>query len=276
MAYNRAELKPLVGKPLPWGFTSVAENVTPDNDYWVGGAAWSQNPSAVPKFWNPFDPEREDKSFDSIESIGTVSPMVIYMPYVCNTSGPLSDEDVKLAKDRLEAATSAAIERMFWTWAMSTAMAVGVTGDSGYAVAALGRALSESGLVTQGTIHMPSMAAELYHGIDPMENRGPLTRRGDQIIIGAGYRHEGTGSAIYIIGTGPVGYLASDIEINESPEYTSRYNERVVLAERYIGFQADDESVLKVMLRAHNGVFYVGETEPESPNIGDIWIPTGD
>lgn len=253
MAYNRIEIPTLVREPLPWNILEVAQDVTPNDDRWTSGIAWESGIVGDIRTWNPqADPFVEKDLTADGEPNGEFDISVIYLPYVCATSGPADDADVKLAKDRLEAGTAAGVEAALWEWAFSTATEVGATGTAGEVVALLGQHLADSGLPTRGFFHLPSWSAEIYlsqSGFDPSSENAPRTNRGDSIVVGAGYPNVGVlGTNQAVLASGPVGYLLGDIEINESAEYVTSENQRVILAERYVALQVDDEPLFKGMI----------------------------
>lgn len=250
MAYNRIEIPTLVREPLPWNLLEVAQDVTPGDDRWTSGINWESASVGAIRSWNPQAEEPVEKDLTTANGgTGEFDVSVIYLPYVCATSGPADDADVKLAKDRLEAGTAAGVEAVFWEWAFTTASEVGATGTASEVVALLGQHMAMAGLPTRGIVHMPSWAGEIYlgqSGFDAAGSELPKTNRGDGVVVGAGYPNVGVlGTDQAVIASGPVGYLLGPIEINESAEYVTSENQRVILAERYVALQVEDEPLFK-------------------------------
>lgn len=243
------EIPPLSQEQLPWSLLNVAKDVTPSDGHWPNGVAWRAANLQAPTEWDPHcADEPVEKSLASESDLYESKSVVLYLPYVCPTAGPYTNDDMAEAKRRLEERLSAGIESFFWTWALSNATALGVTGTAGKVVAELAHGLVTGGFVNSGMIHMPSWAGITYLdgiGYDASGNKAPRTARGDRIVIGAGY---GAGGRNTVIATGPVGYLKSDIEVFESPEHTVVDNKRVLLAECYVSLQVDEAPIVKATI----------------------------
>lgn len=251
MAYNRIELPTLVREPLPWNLLEVAEDVTPGNDRWTSGIAWRNDIADAARVWNPNlsgeDFVEKDLTPSAADGLEDNLASVLYGAYVCANDGSSSDEDVEIVRRRLATGSAAGVEALFWDWAFDAATSV-VTGTPGEVVSQLGQAMSDSGLATQGILHMPARAAEMYlsgNGFNPALGNAPLTNRGDRVAVGAGYPNVGSPTAQWVIISGPVGYLLSDIEVMESPENVVKTNQKVLLAERYAALQVDSAPLFK-------------------------------
>jgi len=248
VAYNRIEIKTLVREPLPWNLLEVAVDVTPDNDRWESGIAWESDIAPAARHWDQFAevPQEKDLSLDP-EINGEWNTSVIYGVYRC--PAPPDDADIDRVRRRLEVGTPAGVEAAFWSWAFDAATAI-ATGTPAEVVSQLGQALADSGLATVGIFHMPSRAAERYlgsNGFNPSSENGPRTNRGDKVAVGAGYPNVGNPATTsqWIIASGPVGYLLSDIEVIESPESVKTNNMRELLAERRVALQVDSVPLFK-------------------------------
>lgn len=240
--YSRFELPALAAEPLPWNLVEVAEDLNPGGDKWSGGVSWVELATTKPRTWDPWVGGNKNLSIDN--STGEFSPVVLYLPYVCPTSGPATDDDRTAARKAMEAATPAGVEAIFWAWAFNAADAVGVTGDAVPVIAALGQKLADKGLTGAGTIHMPPWSAEHYlsrSGFDAGGDSAPRTNRGDKISVGAGYPSVGTANSTQaVVASGPVGVAMSDIDLIESDgEDIITTNRRVILAERYVTIQTN-------------------------------------
>lgn len=254
MPYNRIEIATLVREPLPWNLLEVATDVTPDNDRWTSGIAWRNDISDAARVWNPMatgeDFVEKDLSPGTSGGLEDNLASVLYGAYVCPTDGNM-DGDVDIVRRRLDAGSAAGVESLFWTWAFDAATAA-ATGTPSEVVSQLGQAMSDSGLATQGILHMPARSAEMYlsgNGFNPSQGNMPLTNRGDRVSVGAGYPDTGTADSQWVIISGPVGYLLSDIEVMESPENVVKTNERVLLAERYAAIQVDSAPLFKGLIQ---------------------------
>lgn len=252
MAYARIEIPTLVREPLPWNLRDVARDVTPDNDRWTAGISWETDIAPAARTWNPLatGEDRVDKDLTAPdEDNGEWLPSVIYGVYRCPT--PVDDADLDRVRRRLEVGTPAGLEAAFWTWAFDIATPV-ATGTAVEVVSQLGQAASDSGLATQGILHMPARAGEIYlgaNGFNPAVGNMPMTNRGDRVAVGAGYPSVGGADAQWVILSGPVGYLLSDIEVLESPESITTANMRELLAERYAALQVDTEPLVKGLIQ---------------------------
>lgn len=252
MAYGRIEIPTLVREPLPWNLMAVAEDVTPANDRWTAGIAWESDIADAARSWNPLatGEARTDKDLTANpEENGEWSPTVLYGVYKCPT--PTDDADIDRVRRRLDVGSSAGLESAFWTWAFNQATPV-ATGTATEVVARLGQAVSDSGLATSGILHMPARAAEIYlgaNGFNPSAGNMPLTARGDRVSVGAGYPSTGTAESQWVVISGPVGYLLSEIEVLESPESIVKGNMRELLAERYAALQVDSAPLFKGLIQ---------------------------
>lgn len=252
MAYGRIEIPTLVREPLPWNLREVAQDVTPGNDRWTSGVAWETDIADAAKSWNPLatGEDRVDKDFTVPDNaLGEWDPVVLYSVYACPT--PADDDDIDRIRRRMDAGTPAGLESAFWTWAFDQATPI-ATGTATEVVGQLGQAASDSGLATQGILHMPARAAELYlgaNGFNPSSGNMPLTNRGDRVAVGSGYPSTGTAESQWVILSGPVGFLLSDIEVLESPESIVKNNMRELLAERYAALQVDSEPLFKGLIQ---------------------------
>lgn len=258
MGYPRIEVPTLERQPLPWSLLTVADDVTPegqrtgDSARWEGGLAWESDRSVQVRSWDQTAETPGDKDLSvNTEVNGSWDPVVIYLTYQCAT---FDDTDEARVRRRLEAGAHQAAETHFWTWAISAATAV-ATGTATEVVAEMGQALSDTDLGTQGLFHMPARSAEVYlgsNGFDPGEGKQPRTAgRGDKIAVGAGYTNEGNpvGTSQWIVASGPVGVLRSEIRVIKSNEFVTEKNEFVYLAEQVIGFQVDDAPLVKGLIQ---------------------------
>lgn len=248
MAYNRIEIPTLVREPLPWNLMAVAEDVTPDNDRWEAGIAWETDIAPAARHWDQFADPFEDKDLSHPDEVnGEWATSVIYGVYAC--PAPPDDDDIARVRRRLEVGSPAGVEAAFWSWAFDAATAT-ATGTPAEVVSQLGQALADSGLATAGIFHMPSRTAERYlgsNGFNPGSDNPPRTNRGDKVAVGAGYPNVGNPVATsqWIIASGPVGYLLSDIDVIESPESIKTNNMRELLAERRVALQVDSAPLFK-------------------------------
>lgn len=254
MAYNRIELPTLVREPLPWNLLEVAEDVTPGNDRWTAGIAWRNDIADAARVWNPNlsgeDFVEKDLTPSTADALEDNLASVLYGTYVCANDGSSNEEDTEIVRRRLTTGTAAGVESLFWDWAFDIATAV-ATGTPAEVVSQLGQAMSDSGLATQGILHLPSRSAERYlgaSGFNPSQGNMPLTNRGDRISVGAGYPNVGSATSQWVIVSGPVGYLLSDIEVMESPENVVKTNQKVLLAERFAALQVDSAPLFKGLI----------------------------
>lgn len=250
MAYNRIEIPTLVREPLPWNLLEVAVDVTPDNDRWESGIAWETDIAPAARHWDQFADPFVDKDFSLDDEVnGEWTTSVIYGVYNC--PAPPDDDDIARVRRRLEVGSPAGVESVFWTWAFDIATPV-ATGTAAEVVSQMGQALSDEGLATAGIYHMPARSAEIYlgqSGFNAGGDRPPRTNRGDKVAVGAGYPDTGTADSQWIIASGPVGYLLSDIEVMESPESIKVNNMRELLAERRVALQVDTTPLFKGLIQ---------------------------
>jgi len=182
-----------------------------------------------------------EEIFDPADVVNEYIPFSVEATFECSTFGHASTDYPSLAMQALELSQGPAIEREFWTGALSkqdnstvggspnkylaSPDAVDLTPASGAVSVQVGLALLEGALDRgyRGVIHGNRAAMSLVSGDFEPDGDVLKTDLGNTVIAGSGYLTTGpngsaaTGTETWLYATGPVGvYLSEEVTITPS------------------------------------------------------------
>lgn len=254
-------------QPAPHSLVASVPDITPSDNRWEMGFAWTPELCASMSAWDSCDGGSfaVSGSADMAKSDAVSLDMVEYRPFTlelavtCSSTGYDTLDFPGRARRAAEAATSPALEAEFWSGSLNqtnphlasngglapttaTVLNGGTATEPACAIGFLNEALGDCGVGGRGVIHMPQRAAAVMSLLLTEEGQRLVTKvRRSVVVAGSGYpgtsRTGGSPSAgqQWVYATGPVGVMLGPVEVlsdNISEVLARRTNTLEYRAER--------------------------------------------